>query len=157
MVALPLLFGRLTAADYEDQVASDLRIDALRAKMHCIEDPAFTADYHDPEKRSIPNALLIELNDGNTLEETVEYPIGHMRRRSDGIPLLEAKFRTNLARRFPEDAQRRILDACADQAGLESIPVDEFVDLFVAGNTPAALQAHAPHHSSNPLEEVATR
>ncbi|HET8598543.1 MAG TPA: bifunctional 2-methylcitrate dehydratase/aconitate hydratase [Castellaniella sp.] len=132
MVAVPILFGRLTAADYEDGVAADPRIDALRDKMVCVEDPAFTKDYHDPEKRSIANALTVEFNDGTTLDEIVcEYPIGHKRRRKDGIPLLEAKFRKNLARQFPERQQQRILDVSLDQARLESMPVHEYVDLYV--------------------------
>jgi len=85
MVAVPLLFGRLTAADYEDGVAADPRIDALRAKISCIEDPQFTKDYHDPEKRSIANGLTVEFKDGATLPEVlVEYPIGHRRRRKKG-------------------------------------------------------------------------
>jgi 2-methylcitrate dehydratase len=132
MVAVPILFGRLTAGDYEDAVAADPRIDALRAKTVCVEDPAFTRDYHDPEKRSIANALTVEFNDGTTLDEIVcEYPIGHKRRRQDGIPLLEAKFRTNLARQFPARQQQRILDASLDQATLEAMPVHEYVDLYV--------------------------
>ncbi|MFT0531272.1 bifunctional 2-methylcitrate dehydratase/aconitate hydratase [Castellaniella hirudinis] len=132
MVAVPIIFGRLTAADYEDGVAADPRIDALRDKMVCVEDPAFTADYHDPEKRSIANALTVEFNDGTTLDEIVcEYPIGHKRRRADGIPLLEAKFRTNLARQFPVRQQQRILDVSLDQATLEAMPVHEYVDLYV--------------------------
>jgi 2-methylcitrate dehydratase len=132
MVAVPILFGRLTAADYEDGVAADPRIDALRDKMVCVEDPAFTKDYHDPEKRSIANALTVEFNDGTRLDEIVcEYPIGHKRRRKDGIPLLEAKFRKNLARQFPERQQQRILDVSLDQARLESMPVHEYVDLYV--------------------------
>jgi 2-methylcitrate dehydratase len=131
MVAVPLLFGRLTAADYEDGVASDPRIDALRAKIVCSEEPAFTRDYHDPAKRSIANALLVELRDGTKLEEvSVEYPIGHRRRRADGIPLLLAKFRKNLARRFPEKQQRAILDASLDRDRLENMPVNEYVDLY---------------------------
>src|SRR5215472_14228083 len=100
MIAIPLIFGRLTAADYEDDVAADPRIDALRAKVTCVEESRFTADYHDPEKRSIANSLRLELNDGTILEETVEYPIGHQRRRQEGIPLLIEKFKTNLRRRF---------------------------------------------------------
>src|SRR5690606_16008257 len=97
MVAVPLIFRRLTASDYEDDIAADPRIDALREKIVCIEDPAFTTDYHDPERRSIANALTVTLNDGSTLDEVVcEYPIGHKRRRDNGIPLLETKFRTNL-------------------------------------------------------------
>jgi len=132
MVAVPLLFGRLTAADYEDDVASDPRIDALRGKIECVEDPGFTRDYHDPEKRSIPNALSVQLQDGKTLEEViVEYPIGHRRRRKDGIPLLEAKFRKNLARRFPEKQQRAILEASLGLARLQRMPVHEYVDLYV--------------------------
>ena len=132
MVAVPLLYGRLTAADYEDGVARDPRIDALRAKIVCVEDPAYTRDYHDPAKRSIANALTVEFEDGARLDEVVcEYPIGHLRRRSEGIPLLEAKFRTNLARVFPDRQQRRILDASLDQARLEAMPVNEYVDLYV--------------------------
>jgi 2-methylcitrate dehydratase len=131
MIAVPLLFGRLTAADYEDIIAADPRIDALRSRMEAVEAPRFTADYHDPEKRSIANTLSIELSDGTILEETVEYPIGHRRRRADGIPLLEAKFRTNLARRFPAKQQARILAASLDQTTLEAMPVNEYVDLYV--------------------------
>lgn len=132
MVAVPLLFGRLTASDYEDDVAQDPRIDALRAKTVCVEDPQFTKDYHDPAKRSIANALSVELNDGTTLEEVVvEYPIGHKRRRDEGVPLLIEKFRTNLARRFPAKQQQAILDVSLDAARLEAMPVNEYVDLYV--------------------------
>jgi len=132
MVAVPLIHGRLTAGDYEDGIAADPRIDALRDKMTCVEDPAFTADYHDPEKRSIANALTVEFNDGTVFDEVVcEYPIGHKRRRKDGIPLLEAKFRTNLARQFPARQQQRILDASLDQKTLEAMPVNDYVDLYV--------------------------
>ncbi|KNY12213.1 2-methylcitrate dehydratase [Achromobacter piechaudii] len=132
MVAVPVLFGRLTAGDYEDHVARDLRIDALRDKIVCVEDPAFTRDYHDPDKRSIANALTVEFVDGSKLDEIVcEYPIGHKRRRAEGIPLLEAKFRTNLARMFPARQQRRILDVSLDQKTLEAMPVHEYVDLYV--------------------------
>jgi 2-methylcitrate dehydratase len=132
MVAVPLIFGRLTAADYENAVAVDPRIDVLRSKIECVEDPAFTRDYFNPDKRSIANALTITLNNGEKLDEVVvEYPIGHKRRRSDGIPLLEAKFRTNLARRFPEKQQKAILDVSLDRARLEQMPVNEYVDLYV--------------------------
>jgi 2-methylcitrate dehydratase len=131
MVAVPLIFGRLTAADYEDTVATDPRIDALRERITCTEDPRFTADYHDPCKRSIANALTVELNDGTVLPElVVEYPIGHQRRRADGIPLLEAKFRTNLARRFAAKQQEAILGVSLDQRRLEATPVHEYVDLY---------------------------
>ncbi|MCW5830986.1 MAG: bifunctional 2-methylcitrate dehydratase/aconitate hydratase [Labilithrix sp.] len=133
MVAVPLLFGRLTAADYEDAVAADPRIDALREKIVCAPDASFTRDYHDPEKRSIANGLTVTLNDGTVLPEVVvEYPIGHKRRRSEGIPLLEAKFRTNLARRFADKQQRAILALSLDPKRLEAAPVNEFVDAFVA-------------------------
>jgi len=131
MVAIPLLFGRLTAADYEDAVASDLRIDALRAKIECIEEPQFTADYHDPDKRSIANSLRIELEDGTVLEETVEYPIGHRRRREEGMPQLIDKFKANLRRRFNDAQQQRILEASLTPARLDAMPVNEYVDLFV--------------------------
>jgi 2-methylcitrate dehydratase len=132
MVAVPLLFGRLTAADYEDDVAADPRIDSLRDKIVCVEDPQFTRDYHDPDKRSIANGLTVEFKDGKKLAEVVvEYPIGHKRRRKEGMPVLVEKFERNLARRFPPKQQKAILDLCLDQARLESTPVDEFVDLFV--------------------------
>ena len=132
MVAVPLLFGRLTASDYEDVVAVDPRIDVLRDKINCVEDPTFTEDYHNPKKRSIANALTVQMKDGTVLEEiVVEYPIGHARRRKDGIPLLEAKFRTNLARRFPARQQQQILDVSLDQKLLEAMPVHEYVDLYV--------------------------
>ncbi|MEO6959780.1 MAG: bifunctional 2-methylcitrate dehydratase/aconitate hydratase [Burkholderiaceae bacterium] len=132
MVAVPIIFGRLTAGDYEDTIAADPRIDALRDKIVCREDSAFTADYHNPEKRSIPNALTVEFNDGSRLDEIVcEYPIGHKRRRQEGIPLLEDKFRINLARRFPARQQQRILDVSLNQQALEAMPVHEYVDLYV--------------------------
>ena len=131
MVAVPLIFGRLTAADYEDDVAKDKRIDALRAKMTCVEDRRFTRDYHDPKKRSIANALTVEFKDGSKLKEVVvEYPIGHKRRRAEGMPILVEKFKTNLARRFPEAQQNAILEVCMDADRLAAMPVDEFVELF---------------------------
>ncbi|HYF58650.1 MAG TPA: bifunctional 2-methylcitrate dehydratase/aconitate hydratase, partial [Burkholderiaceae bacterium] len=131
MVAVPILFGRLTAADYEDEIASDARIDSLRDRIVCVEDPQFTKDYHDPEKRSIANALTVEFKDGKKLKEiVVEYPIGHRRRRKEGWPLLEAKFRTNLARRFPKKQQDAILAVSLEQKALEAMPVHEYVDLY---------------------------
>ena len=132
MVAVPLIHGRLTAGDYEDAVAADPRIDALREKMVCVEDKGFSRDYHDPDKRSIANAITVEFKDGKkTGEVVVEYPIGHRRRRKDGIPLLVEKFKTNLARRFPEKQRNAILALCQDAKSLEATPVNEFVDLFV--------------------------
>ncbi len=131
MIAIPLLFGRLTAADYEDDVAADPRIDELRAKVECVEEPRYTADYHDPEKRSIANALRVELQDGTVLEEAVEYPIGHRRRRKEGLPLLVEKFKANLKRHFPADAQQTILDVSLDRVRLEQMAVNDYVDLYV--------------------------
>ncbi|MCL4703364.1 MAG: MmgE/PrpD family protein, partial [Burkholderiaceae bacterium] len=132
MVAVPLIFGRLTAEDYEDRIAADPRIDALREKMTCVEDTQFSKDYLDPEKRSIANGITIEFADGRKLKEVVvEYPIGHRRRRKEGIPVLVEKFRTNLARRFPARQQQRILEVSLDQKALEAMPVNEYVDLYV--------------------------
>ena len=131
VVAVPLILGHLTAADYEDSVAANPLIDPLRDKIVCVEDPQFTRDYLDPDKRSIANALTVEFNDGTVLDElVVEYPIGHKRRRKDGIPLLEAKFRTNVARIFPDKRQKQILTVSLDQAALEALPVNEYVDLY---------------------------
>jgi 2-methylcitrate dehydratase len=132
MVAIGLLKGNLTAADYEDDVAGDPRVDALRAKMECVENKQYSKDYLDPAKRSIANALQVFFKDGSkSAKIAVEYPIGHRRRRKEGVPVLEAKFRTNLARRFPAKQQQAILQMCQDQKRLETTPVNEFVDLFV--------------------------
>ena len=131
MVAVPLIFGRLTAKDYEDEVAKDSRIDSLRERIVCVEDKGFSCDYLDPERRSIANGLTVKLKGGTILPElVVEYPIGHKRRRAEGIPLLEAKFRTNLARRFKGEQQQAILEVSRDQARLERMPVHEYVDLY---------------------------
>jgi 2-methylcitrate dehydratase len=131
MVAVPLIFGRLTARDYENEVAADPRIDALRAKIVCREDENFTRDYHNPEKRSIVNALAVTFADGTSLPEiAVEYPMGHRRRRDDGIPLLVEKFRANLARRFAPAQQERVLAVSLDQNRLEAMAVHEYVDLY---------------------------
>jgi len=132
MVAVPLIFGRLTAADYESNVAADPRIDELREKITCFEDPQFTLDYHDPEKRSIANALTVELNDGSILPEVVvEYPIGHRRRRDEGIPKLIEKYKINLARVFAEKQQNSILENTLEYEKIVKIPVHELVDLMV--------------------------
>jgi 2-methylcitrate dehydratase len=131
MVAVPILFGRLQAEDYEDYVAKDLRIDVLRDKISCVEDKQFTKDYLDPAKRSIANALTVEFTDGKKLKEiVVEYPIGHKRRRKEGMPILVEKFRINLARRFPEKQRERIMELCMNAKQLEATPVHEFVDLM---------------------------
>ena len=132
MVAVPLIFGRLTARDYEDVIADDPRVDALRAKMHLSEDESFTADYFDPAKRSIANAMTIECNDGTIFgEEVVEYPVGHARRRTEGIPLLVEKFKINLNRVFAPDQQKKILDLCLDRKALEATEVKDFMAMLV--------------------------
>ena len=132
MVAVPIIFGRLTASDYEDKIASDKRIDTLRDKIICVEDPKFTKDYHDPAKRSIANALTVEFTDGKVMKEiVVEYPIGHKRRRKEGMPVLMAKFKTNLARVFAEKQRGAIWDLCIDSKRLDATPVNEFVDMMV--------------------------
>lgn len=132
MIAVPLIYGRLTAADYEDDIAGDPRIDILRDKMQTVEDPQFTLDYHDPEKRSIANALTITLHDGTVLDEIeVEYPIGHKRRREEGIPVLIEKYKTNLNRVFPEKQRRVLLENTLDIDKLSELSVHEFVDMMV--------------------------
>jgi 2-methylcitrate dehydratase len=137
MVAVPLIHGRLTAADYEDDVAADPRIDALRETMVCVEDPQFTRDYHDPGKRSIANGATVEFKDGSRLSEVVvEYPLGHRRRRAEGIPLLIAKFRRNLARRFPAAQADAILALSLDREALARTPVHEYVDRWVVPVSP---------------------
>ncbi|MFZ0791782.1 MAG: bifunctional 2-methylcitrate dehydratase/aconitate hydratase, partial [Chromatiaceae bacterium] len=132
MVAVPLIFGRLTADDYEDAVAADPRIDALRGRMTVTKDPRYTQDYLDPDKRSIANAVQVFFNDGSSTEKVeVEYPIGHRRRRAEGIPVLEAKFLAALRTRFPKGQAQRIYDLCQDEARLMATPLNRFMDLFV--------------------------
>ena len=131
MVAVPFIFGRLTARDYEDEIAADPRIDALREKIVCVEDTGYSADYHDPEKRSIANAVTVEFNDGTVFDEVaVEYPVGHARRRVEGIPLLIEKYKINLARIYDADKQKKIADLCLDYDKLAATPVNEFMDLM---------------------------
>ncbi len=132
MVAVPLIFGRLTADDYEDAVARDPRIDAVRAKMVVTENAQFSADYLDPEKRAIGNALQILFEDGSSTERiAVDYPIGHRRRREEGLPVLLEKFERNLTTQFDPDQARRIGDVCNDRSRLEAMPVHQFMDLWV--------------------------
>jgi len=132
MVAVPLVFGRLTAEDYEDEVARDPRIDALRAKMVVSENAEFSRDYLDADKRAIGNAVQVWFADGSCTERVaVEYPIGHRRRRAEGIPHLEAKFERNLATVFGPKQHAAIVAACADQARLEALPVEDFIGLWV--------------------------
>jgi len=132
MATVGLLKGNLTAQDYEDAVAQDPRIDALRAKMQCIENKQFTQDYLDPSKRSIANALQIFYQDGTHSEKiTVEYPIGHRRRRAEGIPELIKKFSKNLNREFDLEHAAKLLNLNLDYEKLAATPVNEYVDLFV--------------------------
>ncbi len=132
MVAIPLLFGRLTAEDYEDSVARDPRVDALRGKMKVKENPRFTRDYYDPQKRYIGNAVQVFFKDGSaTARVEVEFPIGHRKRREEGIPVLVRKFENSLRGRLSQEQFERLKTLCADQATLEETPVDQFVALLV--------------------------
>ena len=131
MAAIGLLKGNLTAQDYEDAAAADPRIDAIRSKMTCVEKAQYTTDYHDPEKRSIANAIQVFFKDGSTSDNiAVEYPIGHRRRRGEGIPALVKKFKVNLNRRFDAKKQADILALCLDQRKLEATSVSAFVDML---------------------------
>ena len=132
MVAIPLIFGRLTARDYEDDIAIDPRIDALREKITCVEDPQYTKDYHDPDKRSIANAVTVTFKDATSLDEVaIEYPVGHKRRRDEGLPLLVKKYQRNLARIFNADQQAKIEELTLNYEKLSKTPVNEVLDLFV--------------------------
>ena len=133
MVAIGLIHGHLTAEQYEDQAAADTRVDRLRARMEVVEDERYSRDYHDPAKRSIANAIQVFFNDGGHTDKIeIEYPIGHRRRRSDGMPLLIEKFRASLDTRFPEAQSKRILDLCLNHDQLVATPVPEFIEMFVA-------------------------
>ena len=131
MVAVPLIFGRLTADDYMDAVAADPRIDALRNKMEVSENPQFTADYFDPDKRYIGNSIQVHFTDGTgTQEVSIDYPIGHRKRRQEGVPVLLEKFAAALAGHLPAHRVSQILALTADPARLQATPVHEFLDLF---------------------------
>ena len=132
MAAIGLIKGDLVAEDYEDDVASDPRVDALREKMEIVENDRYSREYHEPEKRSIANAIQVYSKDGSKTENVeVEYPIGHRSRREEGIPLLETKFRRALLTRFPANRTDAIFALCTDQSKLEATPVNEFVDMLV--------------------------
>ena len=131
MTAVGLLKGNLTADDYEDVAAADPRIDRLRSLMVVEEDERYSREYHEADKRSIANAVQVFFKDGSSTEKVaVEYPIGHRRRREEGIPVLIDKFEANLATRFPAQRTRRILELCQDADRLASTPVDEFLGLL---------------------------
>jgi len=133
MTAVPLAFGNLVAEHYEDDFhAGNPIIDQLREKMEIHENPTYTKEYLEPEKRSIANALQVYFKDGNCTEKVeIDYPVGHRRRREEGIPLLEDKFKANLATRFPSKRCAEIFELCKDQKRLEVTPVNEFMDMFV--------------------------
>lgn len=132
MVAIGLIHGELTAEHYEDVAAHDPRIDRLRLKMQVVEEPRFTKDYLDPEKRSIGNAIQVFFEDGtSTRLVEVEYPVGHRRRRGEGIPLLLKKFEANLATRYPQQRVKKLLGLCSDEDRLLSLPVSSFMDEWV--------------------------
>jgi 2-methylcitrate dehydratase len=133
MIAVPLAFGNLTADHYEDNFHNAHPIiDELRDKMEIVEDKRFTIEYLEADKRSIANAIQVFFKDGSSTEEVVvEYPVGHRLRRKEGIPLLEQKFKSNLASRFPSQQCQKISTLCKDQGTLEVTPVNLFMDLFV--------------------------
>ena len=128
MVAIPLLFGRLGAADYEDAVARDPRVDALRAKMQVRENPTFTEEYYAADKRHIGNAVQVFFDDGSASPRVqVDFPIGHRKRRAEGMPVLLAKFEASVDAHFSPAQARMIKAMCADRAKLASLPVADFV------------------------------
>jgi 2-methylcitrate dehydratase len=127
MVAVPLILGELTADSYSDEIAADARIDMLRGKMEVGVNEAFTTDYFDPEKRGIGNAIQVFFSDGSSTERVeVSYPIGHRRRREEGIPVLVEKFRSAIGDHYSADQAASIEAACSDQARLESTTVSDF-------------------------------
>jgi 2-methylcitrate dehydratase len=131
MVAVPLLFGRLTADDYTDAVAADPRIDALRERMTVVENPQFTRDYFDPEKRYIGNSVQVFFKDGSSTEKvSIDYPIGHRKRRAEGTPVLMAKFEAAIRARLPAAQAEQLLALAAQPAKLEALPITQFLTLF---------------------------
>jgi 2-methylcitrate dehydratase len=133
MVAVPLIHGTLTAEHYENEAAHDPQIDALRVKMQVIENPRYSADYLDPDKRSIANAIQIFFEDGSSTQRVeVEYPIGHRRRRVDAVPLLWSKFTDALATRFDAKKSKSIVQMFEDAEKLDAMPVDQFMSQLVA-------------------------
>lgn len=132
IVAIALLHGRITGSDYEDETAADPRIDALRDRMVVTEDKSFTRGYEDPERRTNPSAMRIEFRDGtSTPEIQIDYPLGHPRRRREGLPVVEQKFRRSVELTFPPKRQRQIMDICSDAGRLKSMPFEQFMDMLV--------------------------
>jgi 2-methylcitrate dehydratase len=135
MVAIPLLFGRLQASDYEDPVARDPRVDALRAKMQVRENPTFTQEYYDPGKRYIGNAVQLYFKDGSASRRVqVDYPIGHRKRRAEGMPVLVKKFETSVAAHFNPKQSEAIQGLFTDRRALAAMPVSEFVAHLVTAS-----------------------
>jgi 2-methylcitrate dehydratase len=133
MTAVGLIFGELTADHYGDAVARDPRIDALREKMEVAEEPRYSRDYLDPDKRSIANAVQVFFRDGSATERVeVEFPLGHRRRRSEALPLLVQKCRNNLATRLPPDRVEKVVALCLDRPRLAATPVDQFMAMLAA-------------------------
>jgi 2-methylcitrate dehydratase len=138
MVAIPLIFGRLSAADYEDRVAADPRIDALRAQMQVRENPVFTQEYYAADKRYIGNAVQVFFRDGSASERVqVDFPIGHRRRRAEGMPVLVKKFETSVEAHFPAKQAERIKALFAKSAQLDSLPVNELMAAMVTNGSAA--------------------
>ena len=132
MIAVGMIFGDMTAEHYEDRIAADPRIDPLRARMRLVEDERYEREYHDPGKRSNANSVQVHFRDGTKSQlSEVEYPLGHRRRRKEGVPVLMRKFETNVARVFAAKQRARVLEVCRDRALVEAMAVNEFVDLFV--------------------------
>ena len=133
VVSIALIFGRVSPTDFEDEFAADPRIDALRSRISVVENPRYTEDFHRPDKRSSANALRIRMKgSAQDLFAEAEFPLGHPRRRERALPMLEAKFKASIATRFAPKQQQRIIEAGRDQARFESMPVQEFLELFVA-------------------------
>jgi len=139
MCAVMLVFGRLTAADYVDgsEAAASPLVESLRQKIRCVEDPRFTADYHDPALRTISNALTVELDDGTVLDEVVvEAPLGHRLRRDEAKPEILAKYKRHLGHHFAEDKVRALVELGLDAERLDAMDVDDYVDLYVVKDSP---------------------
>ncbi|MGD8828337.1 MAG: bifunctional 2-methylcitrate dehydratase/aconitate hydratase, partial [Gammaproteobacteria bacterium] len=131
MAAIPMIFGRLEATDYEDDVAADPRVDALRNKMEVVENEQFTRDYYDSDKRYIGNAIQVFFKDGSRTEKvSIDYPIGHRKRRDEGIPVLVEKFRKAIRDIFDADQAAKIEKACQEQTKLENLSVTEFMSMW---------------------------
>ena len=131
MVAVALIFGRLTAEDYEDKTARNPYIDELREKMECVENETFTREYLEPENLAIGNAVQVFFNDGTSTDRVqIDYPLGHRRRREEGIPLLRDKFKRYLRGAIARDQADEILDICSEQATFESCTIDRMMTLL---------------------------